>query len=186
MQKLNGFIMLHRKILDWEWYEDANVMRVFVHLLLLASFKKTRWQGIEVLPGQVITSYAHLADKLHLSAWQIRTAFQKLQSTGEITVQSTTKYTLVTIEKWAFYQSANEKTTNESTTNLQRTNNESQHRNNVNNVNKVNKYTPAQTKVKADAAKPSIYGTGKYDYEQIRLKARERIRQRLRDTEESA
>ncbi|MBQ4160796.1 MAG: hypothetical protein IJD83_07680, partial [Clostridia bacterium] len=91
MSTLNGFIMLHRKILDWEWYDDANTMRIFIHLLLLASFKDTQWHGNVLKPGQVITSYGHIADRLRLSISQVRTAFEKLQSTGEIRVQSTTK-----------------------------------------------------------------------------------------------
>ncbi len=189
MQKLNGFILLHRKILDWEWYADTNVARVFIHLLLLASFKKTRWQGQEVLPGQVITGRKELSAKLGLSEQQVRTAIDKLKSTGEITVISTNQYSIVTLVNWALYQgNFLEATSNQPTDNQRATGNQP-HRNNVNNVNnvnKVNKYTPAQTKVKAHTEKPSIYDTGKYDYAQIRLKARERIRQRLRDIEESA
>ena len=33
-----GFINLHRKILDWEWYDDINVFRVFTHLLLTVNW----------------------------------------------------------------------------------------------------------------------------------------------------
>lgn len=38
-----GFINLHRKILDWEWYDDINVFRVFTHLLLTVNWTPAKW-----------------------------------------------------------------------------------------------------------------------------------------------
>ena len=35
----SGFIKLHRKILKWEWYDEPNTMRLFIHLLLTASIE---------------------------------------------------------------------------------------------------------------------------------------------------
>ncbi len=171
MKNLNGFIMLHRKIIDWEWYEDANVRSVFIHLLLLASFKPTRWQGIELLPGQVVTSNAHLAEKLGISVMQVRNALKKLQASGEIYVKTTNKFTLVTLANWALYQIGEEKTTNKEQTNNNQTTNKQQHRNNVNNVNNVNKYKAAP--------KLQVFNADKYDYEAIRKRAREKIREKI-------
>lgn len=186
MSSLNGFIMLHRKIMDWEWYTDPVVPRVFMHLLVTASFKKTSWQGQELLPGQVITSYGHIAEKLDLGVRQIRTALDKLKRTGEIHIKSTSHYSVITLVNWAVYQGCEEKPTHErQTTDTPPTNNR-QHRNNVNKENKVNKYTPARAKAKADTQRPSIYGTGNYDYADIRQKARARIRERIAALEESA
>ena len=35
----DGFIKLHRKIVDWEWYDDINRnFRFIYHLLLKANF----------------------------------------------------------------------------------------------------------------------------------------------------
>ena len=39
----NGWIKLHRNLLDWEWYSDIKVCRVFLHLLLTANFKDGNW-----------------------------------------------------------------------------------------------------------------------------------------------
>ena len=30
----DGYIKLHRKIVDWEWYDDLPVFRLFIHLPL--------------------------------------------------------------------------------------------------------------------------------------------------------
>ena len=113
MTNLHGFIMLHRKILDWEWYSDTSVRSVFIHLLLTASFKNKNWHGQEIMPGQVITSYAHLADALSLGVRQIRTALDKLKKTGEICVKTTSQYSVITLVNWALYQTGEEKATSD-------------------------------------------------------------------------
>lgn len=76
-----GFINLHRKILDWEWYDDNNVKIVFIHLLLTTNWTKAKWHGIEILPGQRITSREILATETGLSVRQVRTALEKLKKT---------------------------------------------------------------------------------------------------------
>lgn len=116
--KLNGYIKLHRKLVDWEWYTDVNVKVVFLHLLLTANFKKNVYQGIEVLPGQTIVGTNALAVNTGLSRQQVRTALNKLVLTNEITIKSTNKFSLVTIENWSLYQFENETSTNKSTNTL--------------------------------------------------------------------
>lgn len=101
---LGGYIKLHRKLLDWGWYTDLNVRVVFLHLLLKASFKDSVWRGVPVGRGQLVTSRAHLAAETGLSERQIRTALNKLKTTGEVTVKATKQYTLLTVSNYAFYQ----------------------------------------------------------------------------------
>ena len=83
MQTLNGFIKVHRKLIQWGWYQDHVVKDLFLHLLLTASFKESEWMGRTIQKGQVITSNKHLAEELGFSVQQIRTALNKLKSTGE-------------------------------------------------------------------------------------------------------
>lgn len=140
---LNGFIVLYRKLLNWGWYKDPVVKSVFLHLILTASFDNSSWMGREIKKGQLITSYKHLADDLGFSVQQIRTALKKLNSTQEITIETTNKYTVITVVNWEKYQGKENKSTRKSTkkaTNNQQSNNKQatnnqQHRNNVNNVN---------------------------------------------------
>ena len=103
---INGFIKIHRKLIDWEWYQDSNVVRVFLHLLLKANHKDQKWQGIAVKRGQHITSYQHLAHGIgDLSIHQVRTALDKLKMTGEVTSESTSLFTVITIRNYDEYQS---------------------------------------------------------------------------------
>lgn len=98
-----GFIKLHRKIVEWEWYNDPNTFRVFVHLLLNANFEPKRWEGIEIERGQIVVGRKKLAEQLKLSEREIRTAITKLKTTNEIATQTTNRFTLVTINKYGDY-----------------------------------------------------------------------------------
>ena len=138
MNKAGGFIVLHRKILDWEWYADTNTFRLFVHLLLSAYFEDKSFRGIEIKRGQIVTSLSSLAKKTQLTIQQTRTALEHLQSTGEITNESTSQYRIITIVNYDKYQDRN-KRSNKQITNDQQTDQqtEQQHNNNINNINKV-------------------------------------------------
>ena len=99
-----GYVRLFRKFTEWEWYQDGNVTRVFLHLLLRANYEEKRWKGIVVKRGQVVTSNESLAGSLNMSVHQVRTALEKLERTGEIGRRTTNQYTLVTICKYNSYQ----------------------------------------------------------------------------------
>ena len=114
---LNGFVKLHRKLIAWGWYQDYVVKDVFLHLLLTANFRDTQWMGITLKKGQLVTSYKHLSEDLAFSVRQVRTAIDKLKSTGEITTEATNRFTLITVVNWEEYQLFDEKTTSEATSN---------------------------------------------------------------------
>jgi hypothetical protein len=99
-----GFIKLHRKIIEWEWYSDVNVCRVFLHLLLTANFENKKWQGIDISRGQVITSLEKLGKSTTLTIQQVRTALNKLKSTHEITIKATKLHTFITLTNYNLYQ----------------------------------------------------------------------------------
>lgn len=123
---MEGWVKIHRKLLDWEWYKDNNVKIVFLHLLLVANHTEQKWKGKTILRGQKITSIEHLANETNLTVMQIRTALKKLKLTNEITMKTTNKNTLITIEKYNEYQikdNENNKKDNKEITNKQQTNN---------------------------------------------------------------
>lgn len=101
---MSGWVKLHRRLRDWEWYQDANMLRVFLHLLLSANHKAGFWRGIPVGAGQVLTGRFELSRELKLSEQQIRTTLSKLQKTNEIHIKSTNQFSIITIVKWEEYQ----------------------------------------------------------------------------------
>lgn len=132
MNGLNGFIKLHRQLINWGWYQNTNTKTVFIHLLLTANYTPKVWQGIRIERGQLITSYKNLSTQLGLSIQNVRTAFANLQKTGDITTKPTNKYNLVTLVNYRVYQEneneTNNQTNKQSTSQL--TNNQQQHKNN--------------------------------------------------------
>ncbi len=101
---MNGWIKLHRKLLDWEWYNDPNTSRLFIHLLLKANHEATKWHGISLSPGQLITGRKTLANELNLKEHQIRTSLSHLKTTSEIASKTTGKFSIITICNWDSYQ----------------------------------------------------------------------------------
>lgn len=119
---MQGFIKLHRQITEWEWYSNINVCRLFIHCLLKANHKDNKWQGIVIERGSFITSIENLAFETGLSGQQIRTALNKLKSTGEITSKTTNRYSVISIKNWDMYQVDN-KQDNKQITNKHQTDN---------------------------------------------------------------
>ena len=135
---MDGWVKIFRNLINWEWYDDINVKVVFLHLILIANFEDKVWHGIHIKRGQVLTSRKHLSDDLNLSEQKIRTALKKLEKTKEITINSTNKYSLITIENYEFYQDRGEKATsnltnNQPTNNQQITNNQPTNNHNIRN-----------------------------------------------------
>lgn len=115
MAIMNGFIKIYRSLIGWEWYDDLNTTRLFIHLLLTVNYENQPWQGIEIKRGQRVTSIGKLAQETGLSYQNIRTSISRLKSTGEITIKSTNKYTLITVENYGLYQDSDIKVTRKPT-----------------------------------------------------------------------
>lgn len=102
--KYEGFIIIHRKFKNWEWYDNPATRLIFEHCLYSANFKDEVWQGLEIKRGQFPTSIEKLANANGLSIRQTRTALKNLQKTNEIDIQTTSRYSLITVNNWDLYQ----------------------------------------------------------------------------------
>ena len=106
--KKKMYIKLYYSLEDWEWYKNANTMRVFLHLLLSANRKDRPYEGDTIKRGEVLASYDFLMSALDLTLQQVRTAIEHLKSTGEITVRKIGKTSVIRITKYNFYQASTE------------------------------------------------------------------------------
>lgn len=100
----NGYIKLHRQLLNWEWYADNVTKSLFLHLLLTVNYEPRRWQGVNIGRGQRVTSLPVLAEELGFSIQQIRTALKHLKSTGEITDEKIVGGRIITVKKYDLFQ----------------------------------------------------------------------------------
>ena len=115
----NGWIKLHRSILDWEWYDDVNVTRLFLHCLFRANHKDKKYRGSVVKRGTFLTGRDLLALETGLSVQQIRTSLTKLKSTNELTIKSSRQGTVIEVVNYDKFQDATNTPTNEQPTSNQ-------------------------------------------------------------------
>lgn len=144
----NGYIKTFRSLQDWQWYTTDGMLLVWTHLLLNARVEPGYSYGVYVDRGQLIVGRKKLSEKLNMSEQRIRTCLNRLKSTNEITMISTSKYTLITIIKWEKYQGDIKKSTKkltrlatneQPTINQQSTNNQPLNKNDKNDKNDNNK-----------------------------------------------
>lgn len=112
---MEGYIILHKKLLEWQYYQNPNMVRLFLHLLLIADEK-----------GNVSITLKVLTEQLGIPTQTVRTCIKNLAENGLInkeTNKSVNKTsTLITICEYDSYinpQKRTNKTTNKSLTNPQ-------------------------------------------------------------------
>lgn len=118
-----GFITLQRQIVNWRWFKDGNTFRVFLFLLLQANYEDRDFEDITVKRGQIVTSYPALSIAVGISEMQVRTALNHLKKTGEISVKSGRRYSLITINNYSKYQEIGQQSDNSQITNKQQSDN---------------------------------------------------------------
>lgn len=119
---MQGWIKLHREVKsNWLFQEKRTFSKfeAWVDLLLEVNHKDNKVllgnELIDVKRGQTITSIRQLCDRWGWSNTKVKQFFQLLQNDGMITVKSDTKKTVVTVEKYDFYQCLEEGKTTQNT-----------------------------------------------------------------------
>lgn len=151
MSEPSTWIKLDRNITKWGWYTDTNTKAVFIHLLLKANTTDSTFLGKKVKRGELVTSQKNLAHDLGLTIFNIRTALRHLQATGEVTVKTTNKFSVITVLNYNKYQDAPQASTHSTkrstskSAHTQPTNNPQQYKNikNVENGKNIDASPPA-------------------------------------------
>lgn len=118
-----GKIFIDRKILNWEWYQDLNTKSLFIHLMLTANWKPSRFMGVEIQRGERAASIRTLSEETGISERSVRTALNHLKSTGELTIKRHSKFSVVTLINYSRYQTADKQAVNQVTSERQATDN---------------------------------------------------------------
>ena len=121
--KTHGFIRLYRDITDWGWYTEPNTLRVYLHCLLKANYTEKEWRGLKIPVGSFVTSSGKIAEELKLTRQKVRTALKNLQISRNLTIKTTSKFSIIEVNSYVFYQTLNQQA-NQRITNSQPTNNQ--------------------------------------------------------------
>lgn len=103
-----GWIKLHRRLLDNPRFKDSKWVHVFITLLLKATHKPIRmiFDGaeIELQPGQLITSRITLSRETRISPTSIERLLETLETGHQIGQQTSNRSRLISILNWCEYQ----------------------------------------------------------------------------------
>lgn len=99
-----GFVKIHRKLLNWEWYSNLPARVLLIHLLLIVNYEDKKWQGKVIKRGSCITSVSKLSVETRLTIKQVRIALDNLERTNEITRYTTANYTEISLNNFDKYQ----------------------------------------------------------------------------------
>ena len=116
-----GWIRLHRSLTEWEWFHDPITLQVFIYLLLSANYEDRPFGNIIVKRGETVTSYPKLSEILGISVRQARTALDHLKLTGNVTVTSYSKFSVVTVNNYDNYQPSGRQNDSQTTAKRQAT-----------------------------------------------------------------
>lgn len=105
---MEGWIKLHRQLLNWEWYDEPDTFRLFLHCLLKANHKDSNYRGQIVKAGSFLTSRELLSNETGLSIQKVRTSLERLELTKEVTTKKSKKGTVLQIVKYSSYQGDNQ------------------------------------------------------------------------------
>lgn len=105
---MGGWVKLHRDILSWEWWDEPAMVKAWLTILMLANSEDRKWHGQTVKAGSFVTSLGKLSASLGITIDRTRTVLSRLKATGEITVQTTSHFTLVSVNNWERYQANDE------------------------------------------------------------------------------
>ncbi|MFC1613887.1 hypothetical protein ACFL5K_01150 [Gemmatimonadota bacterium] len=110
-----GFIKFYRKELDTGMFKNHKLLAFWLWCHLKAAHKNytamVRFQKIQLEAGQFIFGRKKAAYELNMSEGIIRNCLKILKESGEVTVRSTNKFSILTIVNWESEQSGGQEVT---------------------------------------------------------------------------
>lgn len=111
--KGKSWIKLYRSLDDSEVLDDAELLRLWIVLLIRANWKKKKLNvGITLQPGQLVVSLSRLAERFKCNKTTIKRRLKRLQVAQQIVSETQRGCTVVTICNWQTYQGDDEQACN--------------------------------------------------------------------------
>ena len=102
---MQGFIKLHRRLLESEAFEDPRLLKTWLWILCRANFKPVVLNdGTQLKTGEFATSYNRAALALNCTPNTVRAHFRRLTKMQQIYTRSNTRFTVVSVCNYSSYQ----------------------------------------------------------------------------------
>ena len=59
-----GWIKIHRKMTEWEWFSDHTTFAIFMTLLMTVNYEDKKWRGFDVKRGERIIGLSRFAEEM--------------------------------------------------------------------------------------------------------------------------
>ena len=99
-----GYVKLHRQLLEFEWFADSATIHVLTYLMITVNWKDGDWLGHTIPAGSTVTSREKIAANTGLTEKQVRRALDNLDKSRVIVRDKAGRGQLVTLVNWAKYQ----------------------------------------------------------------------------------
>ena len=141
---MDGWIIIHRKLIDASWFNKSEYVHLWLYLLLKANHKdKEIFVGNEkvlVKRGELLTSRHKLSEVVHIQENKIYRILKCFENEHQIEQRKTKKYTVISIVNYDMYQK-NEQDSEQQMNNKRTTNEQPMNTNNNDNNDNNNIYT---------------------------------------------
>ncbi len=105
---MEGFVKLHRRLLDSDVWQNPNALRVFLWALLRANYTQRTvhfgGRDLSLAPGEFISGRFAGSAECHLKPSTFRNAVCWLQDAGMIRTKPDNQKTVFTVVNWARFQ----------------------------------------------------------------------------------
>lgn len=105
---MEGWIRIHRKLIETSWFNKSEYVHLWLYLLLKANHKdKEVFIGNEkilVKRGQLLTSRNKLSEAVHIQENKIYRILKCFENEHQIEQQKTSRYTVISIVNYDTYQ----------------------------------------------------------------------------------
>lgn len=156
---MEGWIKLHRQLLESAIFKNERLLKVWIWCLLKASHKQCEImvgnQLVTLEKGQFIFGRKDASDDLNIKESTLYIDMKNLEKLKMCNIKSNNKFSIVTIEKWDFYQDMEENNNSKNNNNITTT--EQQHNTNKNveniNNNKLNNFNNSDENLESEEYK---------------------------------
>ena len=100
----NSWIKLPRNFVNWSWYHDANMVQLYLYLLLNANVYDVKYNDITIKRGECLVSLNHLSKETGISLQKLRTGLARLQRTKEIEYKKLQKGRIIVLVDFNKFQ----------------------------------------------------------------------------------
>lgn len=117
---MEGWIKIHRKIKDWQHFQEPMTVLVWLYILTTATSRDTWFRGERLRSGELFTSLSAISEATGINPKTVRKSLAALQATGEISILATNKGHKIHVNHFFKYQGSVSDTQCDTTQDTQR------------------------------------------------------------------